>query len=118
MIMLIILSSCGDSDSYRFSGSSENWEVFYEVDVLVGDRQEKRGTVKFIGREEAPPKIDYELKSSYGGSKGTEVALEDGVGNIGNTSCEGCALIQKDEEISVEITWDGHTENLLLTIDE
>ncbi len=33
VILLILLSGCVNGDRYNFSGSSENWDVFYVVDV-------------------------------------------------------------------------------------
>ena len=114
-IVLVILSACGNSDRYNFSGSSENWDVFYIVEVSGGDRQQENGTVKFTGDGEAPEFIDYKLETASGGSEGTGIAVANGSGNIANGSCEGCAVVQGDKEVEVEITWDGQTEKLLLT---
>lgn len=119
VILLLTLSSCGNSsDRFNFSGSSENWEVFYVVNVFGKDNEEKNGTIKFIGEEDPPETIDYKIETISGGSEGTGVTLNDGVGNIGNAFCEGCAVIQRDEEIEVEIVWNGQTENLVLTTEK
>ena len=118
LITALILSGCVDGDRYNFSGSSENWDVFYVVDVSDGTSQVEEGTVKYTGEGEAPEKIDYTLTVNSGEAKGTGVDITDGTGNIANGSCEGCAVIQEDEEVEVEIMWDGQTENLILTNDK
>lgn len=117
--MALILSGCVDGDRYNFSGSSENWDVIYTVDVSEGTSQEKSGTIKFVGEGEAPETIDYKIEANSGGSEGTGVTLTDGVvDDVASSICEGCAVIQEDEEIEVEITWDGQTENFILTTDK
>lgn len=117
-IMALILSGCVDGDRYNFSGSGENWDVFYVVDVSNGTSQVEEGTVKYTGEGEAPDTINYKLEANLGSSGGTGVDITDGTGNIANGACSGCAVIQGDEEIEVEITWDGQTENLILTTDK
>ncbi|MCH4827953.1 hypothetical protein [Planococcus halocryophilus] len=115
IILLFILSGCGnDSDRYNFSGSSENWDVFYVVNVSNGNAQEKTGTIKFTGEGEGPEIIDYKIETNSGGSEATGITLDDKVANLGNNMCEGCAVVQGDEEIEVEVTWNGQTEKLTL----
>lgn len=118
-ILLLILSGCGTGNArYDFSGSSENWNMTYVVNVSSGDREEKNGTVKFIGDGQAPETIDYKIETNSGGSAGTGITLSEKAGKIGNGFCKGCAVMQWDEEIMVEITWDGQKENLMLTTEE
>lgn len=113
--VIVMLSGCGNNSArYNFSGSSDKWDVFYIVNISNGDREEKNGTIKFTGGEEAPETVDYKIETNSGGSEGTGITLIDGVGKIGNGFCSGCAVIQEDEAIKVEITWDGQTENLIL----
>jgi len=115
IILLFILSGCGnDSDRYNFSGSSDNWDVFYVVNVSNGNAQEKTGTIKFTGDGEGPEIIDYKIETNSGGSEATGITLDDKVANLGNSMCEGCAVVQENEEIEVEVTWDGQTEKLTL----
>lgn len=119
IILLLILSACGnESDRLNFSGSNENWEMFYVINVSDGDTQEKTGTIKFVGDEETPQSIDYKIKTSAGGSEGKGILLNNDVADLGNVSCENCAVIQENEEISVEITSNGETEKLVLTTNQ
>lgn len=118
MVIIIILSGCANGDRYNFSGSSENWDVRYVVDVSRETSQQESGTIKYVGEGSAPETINYEIKANAGVAAGTEVTLDDGVANTGYGACEGCAVIQKDEEIEVEIKWDGQIENLILTTDK
>lgn len=115
LAMIIFLSGCANGGRYNFSGSSENWDIFYVVDVSNGTSQEKSGTIKYVGEGSAPKTIDYKIEANAGGSEGTGVTLTDGVVDAASSICEGCAVIQEDEEIEVEINWDGQTENLVLT---
>jgi len=109
------LSGCGNgSDRYNFSGSSDNWDVFYVVNVSNGNTEEKTGTIKFTGDGEGPEIIDYKIETNSGGSEATGITLDDKVANLGNSMCEGCAVVQENEEIEVEVTWDGQTEKLTL----
>ncbi|MDJ0333534.1 hypothetical protein [Planococcus sp. S3-L1] len=115
IILLFILSGCGNgSDRYNFSGSSDNWDVFYVVDVSNPTEQQQTGTINFRGEESGPETMDYSIKYSGGSSSGIDVPLVNGTANTGRGACQGCAVIQKDEEIEVEITWNGQTEKLIL----
>ena len=118
VILLILLSGCVNGDRYNFSGSSENWDVFYVVDVSNGTSQKRSGTIKYVGEDSAPETIDYKIEANAGGSEGTGVTLTDGVVDAASSICEGCAVIQEDEKIEVEIKWDGQTENFILTTDK
>lgn len=115
IILLFILSGCGNgSDRYNFSGSSDNWDVFYVVNVSNGDREERNGTVKFTGEGEVPETIDYKIETNSSGTEAIGISLTDGVADFGNNFCDGCAVVQEDEEIEVEVTWNGQTEKLTL----
>lgn len=115
VILLLILSGCGDSKRYEFSGSSENWHVVYVVEISSSDRQQTTGTIEYLGDEPVPKTIDYEIGTLLTSLNSTGKSLTDGKTNIGNDNCDGCAVIQEDEEIEVEIAWDGQTEKFILT---
>lgn len=110
--------SSDSSAAYNFIGSSENWDVIYEVDILNDNAEESTGTIEYMGDEDPPETIDYEIDYSGGAGSETGRNLYDGVASMGTTSCAGCAVTQEDEEIEVEINWEGRTENLILTTDE
>ncbi|WP_017380546.1 hypothetical protein [Paenisporosarcina sp. TG-14] len=114
LFSLILLSGCAEDNRFDFAGKNENWNVFYIVNVSNGDTQDANGTIKYVGEGQAPEKINYTIKTLSGSSEGTGILLEEGVANAGRSSCEGCAIIQKDEEIEVEITWNGQSEKLVL----
>lgn len=118
VFLLMLLSGCVNGDRYNFSGGSENWEVFYVVDVSNETNQEKSGTIKYVGEGSAPEMIDYKIEANAGGSFGNGVTLIDGVVDAGSSICKGCAITQEDEEIEVEIKWEDQTENLILTINK
>ncbi|MDJ0333026.1 hypothetical protein [Planococcus sp. S3-L1] len=115
VILLIVLSGCSDGNRYNFTDSTENWDVFYDVDVSAGDEQRTTGTIKYIGKEPAPKTIDYKIEYATGVAEGMGKSLTDGSVSTGNDACTGCSVIQEDDEIAVEITWDGQKEKLVLT---
>lgn len=119
LMMLLLLTACGDeTNRYNFKGSSDNWDMNYVVDVTSSDSQNKSGTVIFTGEGQVPETVDYNITTKLGMSAGTGVMLESGkAGSIGKVSCEGCTIIQEDEEIQVEISWNGQTEEFVLTKD-
>lgn len=118
VMMAMVLSGCANGDRYNFSGSSDSWDVFYVVDISNGNEQGTTGTINYTGEEPAPETIDYKIEANSGGSEGTGTTLDDGTANTGSGVCQGCSAIQEDEEIKVEIKWDGQTENLILTTDK
>jgi hypothetical protein len=129
LVFVFMLAGCGNGDSanssgnsgdwdvYNFLGSSDNWHVSYEADISNGDMETNTGTIEYTGEEQAPETIDYKIDYNSGNTEGSRDLLNGEV-DLGRSSCGGCAVIQEDEEIEVEITWDGQTENLILTTDE
>lgn len=129
LTMAIILSGCTNGDRYNFSGNGNNWEVIYTVEVTNEVEQQTSGTIKYIGENEVPEAIDYKIEyqnensNSTAGDSGEASPLKGGTAEFESivcgksTVCGNCAIIQKDEEIEAEITWNGQTENFLLTTD-
>lgn len=113
VILLMVLSGCS-GERLEFSGSNENWKVFYVVEVSDGDRQETTGTIEYIGDETPPETFDYEMVNVLTVLGETGKHLKDGKATIGNDRCNDCRTLQKDDELEVEIKWDGQTENLTL----
>lgn len=141
LISIFILSGCTNENttpenapneySYNFTGSSENWEASYEVDIIdkkQGETQrDEEGMIRFIGEDEAPEMIDYKLETENGvdSSAGTGAPIYDNVGYFSQGSCTNCVApikedkpIKNDAEVELEIIWDGKSEKIVLTLDE
>ena len=106
-----------DGDSYSFSGSGDNWDVIFKVEVSNEVEQRASGKIKYIGDNKAPETIDYKIEynNKSQGNSGVESSLENGVVKFKSGICGNCEMIQKDEEIEVEIMWEGQSEKLILT---
>ncbi|WP_230321469.1 hypothetical protein [Planococcus salinarum] len=114
IILLLVLGGCSNSGIYEFSGTTDNWDVFYMVDVTNDDEQKATGTLKYIGDGPMPETVDYKIGTTLTKMGQTGTPLTDGKGNIGS-GCEGCGTFQEDDELEMEIMWDGQTEKLILT---
>ncbi len=109
-----------DGDRYSFSGSGDNWDIIYEVEVTDEVKQQTAGKIKYIGDNKAPESIDYKIvyNDKGQGSSGEESPLKYGAVKFKNVTCGNCDIIQKDDEIEVEIMCEGQTEKLILTTDK
>ncbi|MCH4827974.1 hypothetical protein [Planococcus halocryophilus] len=114
IFILITLSGCGDGDRFVFSGESENWRVEYEAIIYDETSEETFGSIMYKGAEPSPKEINYIIKSESDEKSGKNISLEEGSTTISKGSCRGCAITQEDEEMEVEITWNGKKENLTL----
>lgn len=113
MILLLSLGGCSNGGIYEFSGTSENWDVFYVVDVTTDDEQEVTGTLEYVGNQIIPETVDYEVGTTFTKMGETDTPLIDGKATIGN-SCKGCETFQEDDELEVEIRWGDQQEKLIL----
>lgn len=135
-LMAFILSGCtGENGSvsselpsdiiltegnYNFTGSSESWEVQFEVDITKKGENENQvdesGTAKFIGEGEPPTILDYKLKTESGmnSSEGSGLMMNDENLSFAQGSCGNCVPIQEGEELELEIIWNGKSEKILL----
>lgn len=113
ILLLLILSSCGIGERYELKGSSDNWEVFYAVEVSSHNDATGTGTLEYTGAEPIPEKFDYMIHYKQSGSGTTNNELTDRNVNFGNFRCESC-YFDEDDEIEVEINWDGKKENIFL----
>ncbi|MFD1030560.1 hypothetical protein [Metaplanococcus flavidus] len=110
--------------NYNFTGSSESWEVQYEVDIIEkGENEnqvEENGTAKFIGEGEPPKTVDYKLETESGAnsSEGSGIMMNDETLSFAQGSCGNCVPIQEDEELELEIIWDGKSEIVILNSNE
>lgn len=123
MVMAFLLSGCTGGEKLNFSGSSANWEVVYTAEVTGETDQQTSGTIQYIGNSEAPEAIDYkieyknEINNSSAGNSETEASLSGDSVKFEGTVCGNCAIIQEDEVIEAEITWNGETETIILEND-
>ncbi|CAM3067619.1 hypothetical protein FITA111629_01555 [Filibacter tadaridae] len=117
--LVFLMSGCVDGNSYSFSGSGDNWDILYEVVVTNEVEQQTAGKIKYIGDNKAPETIDYKIEynNKGQGSSGEESTLKYGAFKFKDVTCGNCEIIQKDDEIEVEIMWGGQTEKLILTTD-
>ena len=120
IILVFLMSGCADGNSYSFLGSGDNWDILYEGVVTNEVEQQTAGKIKYIGDNKAPETIDYTIKyNNLGqGSIGEERPLKFGAFKFKDVTCGNCEIIQKDDEIEVEIMWEGQTEKLILTTDK
>jgi hypothetical protein len=118
--LVFLMSGCVDGDSYSFSGSGDNWDILYEVVVTNEVDQQTAGKIKYIGDNKASETIDYKIEynNKGQGSSGEEIPLKYGVVKFKDVTCGNCEIIQKNDEIKVEIMWEGQTEKLILTTDK
>lgn len=118
--LVFLLSGCVDEDKSSFSGSGDNWDVSYEAVVTNEVEQQTAGKIKYIGDNKAPETLDYTIEyNNLGqGSSGEERPLKFGAFKFKDVTCGNCEIIQKDDEIEVEITWEGKKEKLILTTDK
>ncbi|ANU27663.1 membrane lipoprotein lipid attachment site-containing protein [Planococcus versutus] len=135
-ILALILSGCTSQDedifsedvtseiNYIFEGSNENWGISYKVDVInkkKGENQvDEYGTAKFIGEGQTPEMIDYKLatETDINSSEGVGIPIYDRIGDFAQGSCGNCVPMQGDEELELEIIWNGKSEKILLTTNE
>lgn len=114
ILLLLGLAGCNNGGIYEFSGTTDNWEVFYMVDVTNEDEQKATGTLKYVGDGLMPETVNYKIGTILTKMGQTGTPLTDGKANIGS-GCEGCGTFQKESELEIEIMWDGQTEKLILT---
>ncbi|MGE7110126.1 hypothetical protein [Lysinibacillus sp. NPDC047702] len=104
--IVTLLSACA-GETFIFSGESDNWNVKYEV--MKGDScQSTSGTIKFIGNEPIPEKVEY----SYDKASGVAPLDEHGVFVLPN----GCTYETENSEIEITLTWDNQSETIPLKI--
>lgn len=115
--LVFLLSGCMDEDKNTFSGSEDNWDVSYEAVVTNEVEQRTAGNIKYIGENNAPETLSYEIKynNKGQGSMGEEIPLKFGVVKFEDGICGNCDIIQNDDKIEVEIMWEGKTEKIMVT---
>ncbi|MGE6204533.1 hypothetical protein [Guptibacillus hwajinpoensis] len=125
MLLAMLVVSCSNSSSGQLpdgvlAGTSENWNVQYDLREEKG--KEFRGiTLEFIGDGEIPSTtISYSLsgETAYDvdWQKSGEVEMNNSTAEIEDTL--GCAYpcdeLQLDKGINTVIEWNGQTEDFVL----
>lgn len=111
--VFLLLVACSGQQTYHFKGDSENWNVDYSIDIKGNNSESGDITIKYIGENETPIEINYEINSRSGSSSGN-MELNDGVLKTSAPTCSGCAVTKENEELDVTIEWDGKTESFTL----
>ncbi|PPA70912.1 hypothetical protein [Jeotgalibacillus proteolyticus] len=113
LLSFVLVTGCTSEERLIFSGEGDHWKAQYIADRSEND-QAASGSVSYIGEEAVPDRIEYRLEYGSAGSNG-DVPLKDGAANLNRSSCGNCSVLQKDSEILVTITWEGKTEEFLLS---
>lgn len=107
--VFLFLIACSTQKTYHFKGESENWHVDNTIDIIDNDSEFERIKIKYIGDNEIPEEIYYEIKGNSGNT-----LLNDGVFKTSDSACYGCALTKENEEIDVTIEWNGKSDSFTL----
>lgn len=110
----------------RFRGESDNWKVQYLA--TVKPKGSKSGTpvgsetdyltLKYIGDDQPPTKIDYKIDGSLSENSGTDVLIQNRYGGSDLGGCENCAIVTENHVMDITIDWAGESENIKLKIKE
>ncbi|QQZ09928.1 hypothetical protein [Heyndrickxia vini] len=110
----LFLTACSKIKVINFVGKSSNWDINYGVTVLDEDSESTNITIKYIGKDPIPKKITYSIETVSGKSSGNEPLTESGVLKGSGGGCDGCSVVQENEEINAIITWNGKSETFKL----
>jgi hypothetical protein len=113
LISSILLTACSNSKVMNFEGESDNWQVIYLVNSLEKNSESSKVTIKYIGIKPIPTRIKYDVETATGNSGG-ESPLKNGALITGASSCNGCAVTQKNEKITATISWNNKSDTLIL----
>ncbi|SCW56112.1 hypothetical protein SAMN04487970_101588 [Paenibacillus tianmuensis] len=113
LFLLLLLQGCArdDHNNLMFSGESEHWTGELEV-FRIGDKAEKRFTLRYKSNEQLTVPIDF----SYSYSGGNYSAKGQNIENnkIVARSVSSNVPLQKSEEIPIHVEWDGKKEDVML----
>ncbi|MRH43276.1 hypothetical protein GH741_11350 [Aquibacillus halophilus] len=119
LLLLPLITSCVDK-KLEFVGTSENWDVVYEVTIHAEDSESNGLLVKYIGEDPPPQEIDYQLSSGEDGentiASGNRISLiRSGVAEVANSSCSGCSITFDFQKFNATIEWNGNSESMVLS---
>ncbi|WP_230501198.1 hypothetical protein [Sutcliffiella rhizosphaerae] len=110
-LVILLLTAC--TNSYSFSGQSDNWKMEYQV-TTPGNGVESKISILYTGSDEHPEHIYYSIEGMNSKREGDATYPEKGI-EWTSMECYDCMPIPKDGEIEVTIEWDGKKEVLMLT---
>lgn len=111
--VFLLLVACSNEQTYHFKEESENWDVNYTINITGDDSQSGDITIRYIGDNETPKEINYEINGSSGSDSGNE-PLNDGVLQTPGYTCSGCGVTKENAELEVTIKWDGKSDRFIL----
>lgn len=111
--LFLFLVACSNQQTYYYKGESENWDVKYTINVTGKDSQSGDIMIRYIGDNEIPKEINYEINSSSGTVSGNH-ELNDGVLETSGSTCSGCGVTKENAELDVTINWDGKSDSFTL----
>ncbi|SET10947.1 hypothetical protein SAMN05216389_105198 [Oceanobacillus limi] len=86
----------------------------YIVYINSSTSEEGELSIKYTGEEQVPNTINYKV-GAYSG-EGRPLGDDNSPTSITrSTGCSGCSVTEENDEIDVEIEWNGNSETFTLT---
>lgn len=102
---------------YEYKGSTENWAASYIIYSRKGhDNHTSRLLFKYVGKKPEPTgNLSYSYDTDAGGGHGEfpVSGIKDRIYTAGSSGGNG-AIPMKNTVITIQITWNGHSEKLEL----
>ena len=113
LVVILILGACSNDKRFTLKGESANWKGTYQGYTYDENNEASELTLIYKGD---PSKVKDNVKYNYETGNGR------GNGNIPLTqkfikikkSCKGCATTDKNDVITITVSWNDKTETLKL----
>ncbi|MCU5653175.1 hypothetical protein OCF56_04545 [Bacillus mycoides] len=113
VLIMLILGGCSSDKSFILKGESENWKGTYNGYTYDENNEASELILTYKGD---PSKVKDNVKYNYETSNGS------GNGNVPltqksikiKTTCGGCATTDKNDVITITVSWNDKTETLKL----
>lgn len=113
VLVLFILGACSNEQSFILKGESENWSGVYNGYTYDNSNEKSELTLSYKGDySEIKGNIKYEYETDGGGGEGDVSPLEKPIKV--NVSCGGCAVNNKDDVMTVTVSWNNKSETFKL----
>lgn len=114
VLTALLLSGCMGLEERILRAESSNWKAEYVLNIQNQRDMQMSGYIAWIGEGEPPEIIYYKLQHGLTStSEGDGYVYENRV-NLGNSSCQNCAIPDKNQNAVLTIMWDGQEEELVL----